>query len=126
MIIHQYKLLPLVRNALIYVEIHKGMYGLPQAGNTENDLLTECLAPKGYFRCTHTQTRTMDKKWHPIFLPLVIDNFGVKYVGKEHPKHLIPSIRELFPVAEARNRRLYCGIKLKWDCHKLTLDISIP
>ena len=53
------------------------------------------------------------QKWHPILLPLVIDNFGVKYVGKEHPNHLIPAITVLFPVAEARNGTLYFGIKLK-------------
>jgi hypothetical protein len=28
----EYKLLPLVHRDHVYVEIHKGMYGLPQAG----------------------------------------------------------------------------------------------
>lgn len=35
-IVAQYKLLPLVHNGFIYIEICKGMYGLPQAGKLAN------------------------------------------------------------------------------------------
>ena len=36
-IIDQYKLKPLFHNGFVYVEIRKGMYGLPQAGRLAND-----------------------------------------------------------------------------------------
>jgi hypothetical protein len=36
------------------MEIHKGMYGLPQAGILTNKLLTEQLARHGYFKQPHT------------------------------------------------------------------------
>ena len=50
-IIDAYNLLPLLHNGYIYMEIQKGMYGLPQAGILANNLLTERLAPHGYYQC---------------------------------------------------------------------------
>ena len=47
--IDQYNLLPLVRNGYFYIEIQRGMYGLPQAGICVNNKLTERLEPKGYY-----------------------------------------------------------------------------
>ena len=38
-IIQEYNLQPLIHNGNIYVEIRKGMYGLPQAGRIASDLL---------------------------------------------------------------------------------------
>jgi hypothetical protein len=42
-IFDQYKLGPLVHNGHVYVEIRKGMYGLPQAGKIANDALVPYL-----------------------------------------------------------------------------------
>ena len=42
-IIEAYNLLPLVHNGYVYIEIRRGMYGLPQAGILANKLLTERL-----------------------------------------------------------------------------------
>jgi hypothetical protein len=49
-IIDEYNLMPLVYKDHIYMEIQRGMYGLPQAGLLANDLLTERLAAKGYYQ----------------------------------------------------------------------------
>ena len=53
-IIDQYNLLPLARNVYVYIEIQRGMYGLPQEGILANNQLTERLEPKGYYQCRHT------------------------------------------------------------------------
>ena len=79
-IITQYNLAPLVRDGYIYVEIRCGMYGVPQAGKLANDLLTARLAPHGYYQCQHTPG-LWRHKWRPILYSLVVDDFGVKYVG---------------------------------------------
>ena len=47
-IIEQYNLLPLVVNESIYIEIQKGMYGLPQAGKIAYDRLRKHLLQHGY------------------------------------------------------------------------------
>jgi hypothetical protein len=57
---------------------------------------------------------------------LVVDNFGVKYVGKEHVEHLIRCIKETYKVTEDWTGDLYCGITLKWNYDERWLDISMP
>ena len=83
------------------------------------------MAPKIYFQSTHIPGLWIHK-WHPILFSLVIDDFGVKYVGKGNSEQLISSIRKFYPVPEDWTGSLYCGITLKWYCQKRTVDISIP
>ena len=49
-----YDLQSKVKNRYIYMFIHKGMYGLPQAGILANKLLKKRLAKYGYFKMPHT------------------------------------------------------------------------
>jgi hypothetical protein len=67
----------------MYIEVQKGMYGLPQAGILANQLLARRLAIQGYH-----QTKSTPGLWRhatrPIQFTLVVDNFGVQYVGKEY------------------------------------------
>jgi hypothetical protein len=44
-----YNLHSKIHNGFIYMEIVKGMYGLPQAGILANKLLRKRLAPHGYY-----------------------------------------------------------------------------
>jgi hypothetical protein len=57
---------------------------------------------------------------------LVVDDFGVKYVGKEHAKHLITVLLQHNETSIDWMGSLYCGITLTWDYEKCTLDISMP
>ena len=50
----QYNLHDTTINGKVYVEIRKGMYGLPQAGILANKLLQQNLAKFGYFQYKHT------------------------------------------------------------------------
>jgi hypothetical protein len=87
-IFDQYNLGPLVHNGYVYVEeINKGMYGLPQAGKIANNKLVPHLASHGYHQCKHTPGHFCHKTC-PILFSLVVDNFGVQYVGCKHAKHL--------------------------------------
>jgi hypothetical protein len=53
-IIDAYKLDGISHNGNVYLEVHRGMYGLPQAGIIANQLLTKRLQPHGYYQCRHT------------------------------------------------------------------------
>jgi hypothetical protein len=37
----------------VYIEIRKGMYGLPQVGILGNKLLEQRLSPRGCYQCQH-------------------------------------------------------------------------
>jgi hypothetical protein len=84
--IDKYDLLNLAQDGKVYIEIQKGMYGLPQAGILANELLQRNLAKHTHGLWTH-DTR-------PISFSLVVDDFGVKYVGREHAEHLMACIKK--------------------------------
>jgi hypothetical protein len=98
-IITQYNLLPLVSDGHIYIEVQKGMYGLPQTGILANHLLATRLAPYGY-----RQTKTTPGLWvHdtlPVTFSLVVDNFSVKYEGIANANHLINALEQHYTVSK--------------------------
>ena len=57
---------------------------------------------------------------------MVVNDFGVKYVGKEPVDHLIKYIEEKYELTEDWSGDLYCGIKLHWDYNVRTVNISMP
>ena len=67
---HEYNLKELVVDGWIYVEIRKGMYGLPQAGILANKLLKKRLAKHGYYECERTPG-LWKHEWRPITFVLV-------------------------------------------------------
>jgi hypothetical protein len=71
----------------VYIEIRKGVYVLKQAGLLANQLLKKRLAPFGYYPDRHTSGVWLHKT-RPIAFSLVVDEFAVKYVGKQHADHL--------------------------------------
>ncbi len=60
-----------------------------------------------------------------IVFTLVVGNFGVEYVGKEHADHLIWCIKQKYDLTKDWGSDLYCGIKLSWDYGTQTLDVSM-
>ena len=109
----------------IYCEIGKGIYGLPQAGRLANDLLTKRLAPNGYTECTHTPGLWKHTS-RPIQFTLVVDDFGVKYVGLEHLHHLLTTLKQFYEIDLDMTGGKYCGITLEWNYHDRTVDLSMP
>jgi hypothetical protein len=91
-IIEHYRLNEKVLNGYVYMEIRKGMYGLPQAGILTYKLLKERLARHGYFEQPHTPGLWKHVS-HPAWFNLCVDDFGIKYIGKEHLQHLYDALR---------------------------------
>jgi hypothetical protein len=75
------------------------MYGLPQAGIIAQELLEERLLKAGY-RQSKITPGYWKHDWRPISFTLVVDNFGVKYIGKEHVRHLIQTLKEHYEIEE--------------------------
>ena len=78
-----YSLHDKVHNGHVYCEIRKGMYGLPQAGKIANDLLKKRLAEFGYHETKYTPG-LWKHNTRPVHFTLVVDDFGIKFVGEEH------------------------------------------
>ena len=97
---------------------------IPACGSPYNQL-TKRLEPKCYYQCRHTPG-LWRHKWRPILLSLVVDDFGIKYVGKEHSDHLIAAIEENYELSTYWGGKLYCGITITWDYVKRIVDLSMP
>jgi hypothetical protein len=71
----------------VYLEIRKGISGPKQAGLLANQLLQQRVAPYGYYPAWHIPGMWLHKT-RSIAFTLVVDDFAVKYVGKENAHHL--------------------------------------
>ena len=69
------------------------MYGLPQAGILANNRLVDHLASHGYRQSQHTRGLFTHITRQVAFC-LVVDDFGIRYVGTEHADHLIMVLQQ--------------------------------
>jgi hypothetical protein len=93
-VIAHYKLTyNVTHNGYIYCKIQKGMYSLPQAGIIAQQLLEKRLRAHGYHKSTNTPGLWKHDTC-PISFSLVVDNFGVKYVGEENAQHLLDTVQK--------------------------------
>jgi hypothetical protein len=122
--IRKYDLKEMAQDGKVYIEIRKGMYGLPQAGTLTNELLQRNLAKDGYRPTTYTHGLwTHDTR--PISFSLVVDDFKVKCVGREHAEHLMVCIKKKYNISSDWNGTAYCGLTLDWDYKNRTVDLSM-
>jgi hypothetical protein len=100
------------------------MYGLKQAGLLANQLLQTRLAPFGYYPARHTPVLWLYKT-QPVSFTLIVDDFAVKYVGKQHADHLQNALLRTYELTTDWTATVYSGMTLKWDYKNRTCDISM-
>ncbi|KAL7475242.1 hypothetical protein ACHAW6_003007, partial [Cyclotella cf. meneghiniana] len=98
------------QDGTLYVLVHLGMYGLTQAGLLANELLENRLNTHGYHQ-SKLVPGLWTHDWCPIQFTLVVNDFGVKYVGDEHPQHLLQALPEYY--------------QLDWDYAKPQVHLSM-
>jgi hypothetical protein len=124
-IIQKYNLNALAVDGWVYIETLKGMYGLKQAGLMANQLIQTHLNPFGYYPAWHTPGLWLHRT-RPISVTLIVDNFAVKYVGKQHAEYLGNALFRTYELTIDWSATVYSGMTLKWDYNKRTCDISMP
>jgi hypothetical protein len=92
---------------------------------TGQSTLTKRLAPFGYYPAHHTPGLWMHKTI-PISFSLIMDDFTVKYVGKENAEHLRNALLRSYELTTDWGGTFYSGMHLKWDYQNRICDISIP
>ena len=101
------------------------MYGLRQTGILAQQLLKKRLNKQGYFQSTLVPG-LWKHKWRPVQFTLVINNFGVKYVGVEHTQHFVDSISGHYNIKAIWGGDKCIGIKLDWDYARQQVHLSMP
>ena len=64
------------------------MYGIPKSGRIAHDRFKNHL-DKHRYQPVKVSPGLWDHKYRPIYFTLNVDNFGIKYVEKQHADHLI-------------------------------------
>ncbi len=123
--INEYKLTGLDRDGWIYFEIRQGCYGLPQAGILANYLLQSRLEAKGFYQAA-TTPGLWRHKWRPIQYCLIVDNFGIKYVGLEHFTYLLDIIKKFHGVQYNMAGDKFAGMDIEWNYAAHCCRISMP
>ena len=124
-VINEYKLHQLATpDGWVYVEVTRGMYGLPQAGSLGQDQLEKRLNHEGYF-----QSQTVPGLWkhttRPIQFILVVDDFGIKYIKKDDLDHLIRTLEKYYDVTVDLKGKEFVKIELDWDYENKRVHLSM-
>ena len=95
--IEEYDLTQAVHNGWIHFEILRGCYGLPQSGILANDLLRTRLEKAGYYKAA-TTPGIWSHKWRRIQFVLLVEDFGIEYVVKEHALHILKTLKQNYEI----------------------------
>ena len=123
-IIELYNLKELEHNGYLYVEISKGMYGLPQAGRVANDALIPRLKAEGYTQSKYVPGFFTHANNTVQCCPTVED-FGVKYINKADALHLRDTLQRDYKITEDWDGANYCGLDLDWHYDEGYVDIEM-
>jgi hypothetical protein len=121
----KYNLSEYARNGSVLVAINKGMYGLPQAGLLAQQKLITHLTKHGYHQAPNTPCLFRHES-RPVAFSLVVDDFGIKYKGREHAEHLIRSLEEEYELKTDWTGNKYVGLTIDFDRRARTCTISMP
>jgi hypothetical protein len=102
------------------------MYGLPQAGILAQELLEKRLNSHRY-----RQSNITPGLWHhnicPISFTLCVDDFGIKYIGREHVDHLSGILNKHYKCSQDWDGARYLGmnIDIDWDYINKNIHVSM-
>ena len=112
------------KDGFVYVEVRKGMYALPQTGLLAHILLEEQLQKHGYKQSKLT-VGFWKHKGGPICFTLVVENFGLNYIRKEHSRHLVSVLKEHYGISEDWEAKQIVGLTFDWDYEKRRVHMSM-
>lgn len=125
-IIAEYNLVQFIDcNDCVYIQIQKGIYGLPQARILVQELLEQCMAKHGY-----SQSKIVPGLWthtrHHTTFTLVVDDFGVKYINKANAQRLIDALQEDYQITIDWTGGKYIGITFDWGYSRRKVHLTMP
>ena len=100
------------------------MYRLPAVGILAQRILKKRLNKEGYKQSKVTPGFLMHN-WRPVSFSLCVDDFGVKYVGKEHADHLMVLLSKIYKNSNDWEGKGYLGLDLDWDYEKREVHLSM-
>ena len=88
------------------------------------------LLEKRLCKTEYTQSKLMPRcwkyTWRPISFTLVVDDFGIKYIGNKHVQHLIQVLKQDYQIEEDWGGTQYIGLTVEWNYKRHEVHISMP
>jgi hypothetical protein len=109
----------------VYCAIHKGMYGLSQAGIIAHKLIQERLAKVGYYQSKIIPCLLMHIAKKKCFT-LVADNFANKYTNLEDANHIINALKKDYIATVDWEANKYIGLAVEWDYAGRKVFVYMP
>lgn len=106
--IDKYNLMWYSHDRWVYFEITNGVYDLKQAGKIS--------ATTPGFWC---------HRWRPVSFVLIIDDFGIKYVSKQHAGHLLAALHHNYNVTTDWTGSKFAGIDFAWNYPARTIRLTM-
>jgi hypothetical protein len=88
-------------------------------------LLQQWLALDGYRPTEHTHG-LWKHETRPVWFLLVVDDSGIKYIGRDNADHLMAAIKKKYDISSDWTGSAYCGFKIYWEYTNGTVDLSMP
>jgi hypothetical protein len=125
-VIKHYKLLNIATpDGYVYCKIQQGMYSLPQAGIIAQEVLANRLKEHGYSQ-SKTTPGLWKHEWCPVWFSLTVDDFGVKYIGKEQVQHLLQRVQKYYKCLFEPEGERYYRLTIKWVYMGKKVHILMP
>ena len=100
------------------------MPGLKQASTIAYTRLTEHLRKSGC-ECSRYVSTLWRQKSLPISFTLVVDDLGVKNVGKQAAYHLIETLQSKCVISIDWSGQKYLGFTFDWDYVEIHVTLSM-
>ena len=113
------------RDGFIYIEIHKGMYGLKNAAILAYNNLKKNLLPFGYVPVEGTVGLWKHKRRRTKFC-VCVDDFGIKSFSNDDRDHLLNALKAHYKIIIDLTGSNYCGMTFDWAYDKGYVDVSMP
>ncbi len=109
-------------NGNMYIKVQKGMFGLLQAGILAHRLLEQRLNEHGYLQSQVTLELWKHALRHISFM-LCVDDFSMKYAGREHAEHLLQVLNMHYKCLQHWDGKKYLGMDIDWDYKQMKIHV---
>ena len=129
-IIAKYNLTPFIttrgKTEGIYVQVNKGMYGIPDSGRLAKDRLDILLDGAGFYQTPSTPCLYRHKT-RKICFSLIVDDFFIVHTKDEDRDYLFETLRTMYTLKTNTAQTLkYVGITISKDDKARQLSLSAP
>jgi hypothetical protein len=109
----------------LHISSERGVWP-PASGHPHEQIITTTISFR-WLSPYQTHTHGLWKhETRPVWFSLVVNDFGIKYIGRDNTEHLMASIKRNYHISSDWTGSAYWGLKPDLDYINGTVDLSMP